>query len=296
MTPLFTIDQDFVRLSARQPVRWEKKWLHPPVGAHDHEFTEICLILKGSAIHQTEEGSRTLRPNQVILIPPGQVHAFDQPRDFQLINIYFLPEWFLPELRLVGSDDGLLSLFFPDALSARLPGARGAAHPIRQFEIATSARREVERELEGLHLDASARWIACSFLKALLLMAEAYRWHAGTPLSSGLSPEVWQAFAEIDRVTGSGEKLRLDLFAKKMGMTRDHFGRIFHRQVGETPTAFYQRRRLQFACRLLLDSKHTLSEIAHHLGYADEAHMCRLFRRALGLTPGGYRRKFLSAA
>jgi AraC-like DNA-binding protein len=38
-----------------------------------------------------------------------------------------------------------------------------------------------------------------------------------------------------------------------------------------------------------VESDSTVSNVAHELGYADEPHLCREFKGALGLTPGRYR-------
>jgi len=142
----------------------------------------------------------------------------------------------------------------------------------------------------------SARWVTCCFFKVLLLFAVAYMARTDVSFSAQFSTVIWDLFADIERTIFSGDKLGLEVIAKKLGMTRDHLCRTFRRQVGKTPTAFYQYRRLQFVCRQLLETDHRLSEIAHQFGYADEAHMCRLFRRELALTPSAYRKKFLSAS
>jgi AraC family L-rhamnose operon transcriptional activator RhaR len=264
------------------------------VPAHDHEFIEICLVLKGTGIHLTENGSMALRENHVLVVPAGGVHSFSKVRDLEVINIYFLPEWFLPEIGLQGEGDGILPLFFSGSLSFRRE-----ARTIHEFEISSKARREILRELNDLaplnNETRTARWIACCCFKVLLLLAEAYRTQAEVPLSTKFSLLTWELLAAIDRVIRSGEKLNLGDQAKKMGMTRDNLCRRFRDQVGKTPTAFYQYRRLQFVCRRLLETDHTLSEIAHQFGYADEAHMCRTFRHELALTPSNYRKKFLSA-
>jgi len=112
--PRFTINQANVRLSARHPVQWARVVVDSPVLAHDHEFTEICLVLKGTGIHITEASAVDLQENQIFIVPAGSVHAFQKLRDLEVINIYFLPEWFLPEIQFNGEGDGILSLFFPN--------------------------------------------------------------------------------------------------------------------------------------------------------------------------------------
>lgn len=293
MRSLSIINQAAVRLSAAKPVHWDTLPVTREVGPHGHEFTEICIVLKGSAIHSTSSKDSLIEANHVLVMPPGSVHAFAKPKGLEVINIYFLPEWFLPELRLADATDGVLPIFFASALS----GKTNDSH-IHEWQIKPETSASIQRELRDLSpeqsLSRSSRWASCCFFKVLLFLLEAlYELPSPKPPSfRQFSEPIWKTLAEIDRVISAGETLDLSALARQLGMTRDHLGRLFDQQAGVTPTAFYQRRRAQFACRLLLSSDQTLSDIAFQLGYADEAHMCRIFRREQGLTPGGYRKKF----
>jgi AraC-like DNA-binding protein len=67
--------------------------------------------------------------------------------------------------------------------------------------------------------------------------------------------------------------------------------RLTRRYVGLTPLALIHRRRLQQAAELLrTETDLPMAQIAVDLGYADQAHLIRDFRKVLGFTPGGYRR------
>ena len=289
--PHYTVGQSSVQLSARQPVRWARLQVDHRVDPHDHEFTEIVLILAGKAQHLTRNGRRELGAGDVLIVPPGQAHAFGSVRNLELTNIYFLPEWFLPELALDEAGHGILPLFFAASLF-RQP----EVHVIHEFPTDSPTLARVVRELGEIDLGIehawAARWITCCFFKALLILAEAYRSTLGAPPSTRLAPKIWSAFAEMDRSAHTGDKLDLKRLARNLGCTRDHLARVFRIETGQTPNAFYQARRLQFVCRALLETKVTVAELAHRFGYADEAHLCRLFRQRLMLTPSGYRRKF----
>ena len=69
-----------------------------------------------------------------------------------------------------------------------------------------------------------------------------------------------------------------------------HFSRSFKQDLGEPPHAFVVRRRLQRACHLIITSSASLSEIALSVGFADQAHLCRVFKRAFGRSPSRWRR------
>jgi len=70
-----------------------------------------------------------------------------------------------------------------------------------------------------------------------------------------------------------------------------HFSRKFKLAVGEPPHAYVVRRRLERACHLMVTSASSLSEIALSVGFSDQAHLCRLFRAALGQSPASWRRE-----
>lgn len=70
----------------------------------------------------------------------------------------------------------------------------------------------------------------------------------------------------------------------------NHLARAFRDQVGISIGAYRRRKRLISLCIDLRFSKTALAELAAAHGYADQAHMCREFRRLAGMSPGAWRR------
>ena len=70
---------------------------------------------------------------------------------------------------------------------------------------------------------------------------------------------------------------------------------MFRRATGLSPQDYFQRRRIQRACALLLDAANAATRVAAELGFADAAHFSRLFRRHMGMGPRDYRRKYAVA-
>lgn len=70
-----------------------------------------------------------------------------------------------------------------------------------------------------------------------------------------------------------------------------HFSRSFKQAFGEPPHAYVVRRRLEEACRLMLTSSASLSEIALSVGFSDQSHLCKHFRQTLGQSPSNWRRE-----
>jgi AraC family transcriptional regulator len=69
-----------------------------------------------------------------------------------------------------------------------------------------------------------------------------------------------------------------------------HFSRSFKKAFGEPPHAYVIKRRLERACHSMVTTSESLTEIALSVGFSDQAHLCRLFRRAFGQSPGIWRR------
>jgi AraC-like DNA-binding protein len=70
-----------------------------------------------------------------------------------------------------------------------------------------------------------------------------------------------------------------------------YFCRAFKRTFGETPHAFVVGRRLHRATELMLTSDSSLAQVALACGFADQAHLCKMFRQRHGQSPAMWRRE-----
>jgi AraC-like DNA-binding protein len=88
------------------------------------------------------------------------------------------------------------------------------------------------------------------------------------------------------------EPLSNPRLARVAGRSVRSLERLFRRQVQASPQQYLRRLRIRLACRAILDSRGTLTEIAAGLGFYDQSHFVREFRREVGLTPGAYRARY----
>jgi AraC family transcriptional regulator len=91
------------------------------------------------------------------------------------------------------------------------------------------------------------------------------------------------------------ENLHSNIDVRDLGVVAQqspaHFSRSFKQAFGEPPHAYVIKRRLERACHLMATTSESLSVIALSVGFADQAHLCRLFRRAFGQSPSTWRRQ-----
>jgi transcriptional regulator GlxA family with amidase domain len=76
------------------------------------------------------------------------------------------------------------------------------------------------------------------------------------------------------------------------GLPERTFKRRFQKAAGMSPLEYVHALRLERAKTLLETTELKLSELAEKVGYEDATFFSRLFRRAVGLTPADYRRRF----
>ena len=95
--------------------------------------------------------------------------------------------------------------------------------------------------------------------------------------------------AIVEYVEGEREVQRVSQVCAKFGIGERALQRLARRRIGLSPKWLIQRRRLHDAADLLRRGEQLdLARIAAELGYADQAHLTRDFRRATGLTPGEF--------
>jgi AraC family transcriptional regulator len=112
---------------------------------------------------------------------------------------------------------------------------------------------------------------------------------AAAPRRAALAP--WLAKRVAGHIDANlDRRLPLDELAGIAKLSNSHFSRAFKGVFGETPHAFIVCRRIERARREMLDGQEPLSRIAVSCGFADQAHLARLFRRATGLSPSEWRR------
>ncbi len=76
------------------------------------------------------------------------------------------------------------------------------------------------------------------------------------------------------------------------GWTHEHFTRTFQQYVGHPPRDWINKRRIERAAQLLLQSTDSAKQIAILMGFKDEYYFHRLFRKWMGMTSLEYRKRY----
>ncbi|MDB5480911.1 MAG: hypothetical protein JWO83_1964 [Caulobacteraceae bacterium] len=124
-----------------------------------------------------------------------------------------------------------------------------------------------------------------------LLRSRAARPDLATPATAGAALAPWQAKRVARYIEGNLDRaLPIGELAGVASLSNSHFSRAFRGTFGQAPHAFILGRRVERARREMLEGHDPLSQIALSCGFADQAHLARTFRRAMGSAPSAWRR------
>jgi AraC-like DNA-binding protein len=131
------------------------------------------------------------------------------------------------------------------------------------------------------------------FQATVLLRSELQR-HGGVSgtrdATVGLSPRR----VELLRTYIEGhieEPIHVKHLSGAVRLSNSYFCRAFRQTFGQTPHAYVTSRRVLRAKTLLLDGAQPLSAIALLCGFADQAHLSKLFREHAGESPAAWRQR-----
>lgn len=238
---------------------------------HVHEGYCIALIEAGAERFRYRGAEHCAGVGTLAIVNPDEVHTGSRAADEGWRYRVFYPDQALIR-RICESMDGWQggTPFFPQAVV----NDPAMVQPLRELHLALSGGASL--------LERESRWYAAM---GLLL-----RRHA-----RGLArPEAhWQGRDAVARAQAilrerHADNLGLEALAAEVGLSPWHLNRVFRERLGLPPHAYQNQLRLARA-KNLLAGRLPLAEVAVQLGYADQAHFGRQFKRAFGITPGQYR-------
>ena len=134
---------------------------------------------------------------------------------------------------------------------------------------------------------------ALTLLRGLLMESSANAVSVAGVRQGGLARR--HSRAAIEYINANlASKLTLAEIAKVVCLSKSHFSRAFKTSHGVSPGAYIIMVRVEHAKRMIHATREPLSQVAGACGFADQAHLCKAFRRWVGVSPGVWRRAHLA--
>ena len=88
------------------------------------------------------------------------------------------------------------------------------------------------------------------------------------------------------------ESISMAALAAMAKLSTTHFNARFREILRLSPSEYVLSIRIQHAQRLLTETSKSIVEVGNEVGFCDQSHFTKRFRRVTGLTPAGYRKRF----
>ncbi|MEO1016513.1 MAG: AraC family transcriptional regulator [Pseudomonadota bacterium] len=230
---------------------------------HRHDTYGIGLTLRGTQTFSYRGARYFSEPGNIIVLHPDEIHDGGAGTDEGLRYhiLYIEPSLLqhvrseaprqLPFLKQPVIEDGMLRAYLG------------------------SSFRQRHRDLEPI-------WVS----ELIGVMAESLARHAGFP-AKPLGPTASRsAIRARDYLRENFDRVvRADELESVTGMDRYALARHFRANFGTSPYRYLIMRRLERA-RELIATRMSLAETAVTCGFADQSHLNRCFKQAVGVTPG----------
>jgi transcriptional regulator, AraC family len=84
----------------------------------------------------------------------------------------------------------------------------------------------------------------------------------------------------------------IDSLAAISCLSKDHFIRLFKKEINNTPLQYINQKKIEKAQLILITDSMPVKNISYLLAYEDHSYFNRLFKKLTGVTPQQYRDRY----
>lgn len=269
------LDTVFVyRLSKDKNLIW-----HGRYHAHDENEFEVHFFLDGEGSFLSNSTRIAIGKNTLFLSGPHEFHSIVPSVPARPLTYYAVL------FKLDAEKDFELYHLLMGLIRAQ-------KHAVTR--VATDANRFLFEELLRYSSSKAAGLVRAS---EYMVMSLLYRWFAGgSELATAAVLEeeksmhheaVQNALAYF--ASNLGKPITIYNAAYKLGLSAEHFIRVFRQEMHMTPYQYLLRLRIEAAAGELVASDKAISTISEHYAFENQFHFSRVFKKCTGLTPSAYR-------
>jgi AraC-like DNA-binding protein len=240
---------------------------------HTHDEYVVGLIETGVQRFDLERDVHYAPAGSIFLINPGESHAGGSGLPDGYVYRTFYPPQKL--IRAVAAELGAASTVLPSFVKPVITDQR-------LYDVLLAFHRSLADTASSLEQETHLRHAI-----ALLVRRHTEPWSSSWRLE-GASPAIRRARHYLDE--GYVRDVSLSELARACGCSPFHLARAFTAQYGLPPHAYLNNLRVIHAKRMIRAGT-ALAEVAYAVGYCDQSHLNRRFKRIVGVTPSQYARR-----
>ncbi|NIB40483.1 AraC family transcriptional regulator [Pseudomaricurvus alkylphenolicus] len=250
---------------------------HNVYGLHAHREYSIGLVASGEATSVINGTEYQLGPGDLVLINPEEPHSCNPNAgtSWGYYMLYIAADWWQKIA------NGLAAV--PGAANFHLPVVRDASLASSFTEFAAG----VLQHNGGAALPTE--FIELELLDCLLKLVETT--HTLNQSPSDLDKPNQPLIDKIKTYLHShvGDNVQLQELCEIAHRSPGNVIRLFKQHTGMSPYAYLQNYRINQA-KVLLREGQSISQVAQSMGFSDQSHLNRIFKRHVASTPRRYQK------
>jgi AraC-like DNA-binding protein len=263
-----------------------------PVPEHRLTFFEFIYIVKGTGIQHVNGNTLPYYPDNLFLLMPDDVHHFEVGATTTFLFIRFNDVYLESQKAMNVYDlpgDWVRKMEYIFQHASHMPGCimrEPSDKPlvktlidaiIREYVNQKVFHREIVQQLVNTIIAIVTRNITVALPASSITQS--------TPSRDMIN--------YIQQNIYTPEKLKAGNIATQFNISANYISEYFKSQTGETLQQFIINYKLKLVETRLQYSEMRMSEIVAELGFTDESHLNRSFKKHKGISPSAFRKKTL---
>lgn len=246
---------------------------------HVHPFYDITYLISGECTCFVNHNIYRLSKGDLIIIPPGEIHrsTFQGSTSVERYVLSFREE----QLNWIYSLTG-------EKIVAQSLKTGVISIPNKRRDYIEALLNKLLFENEGQDI-LSPAFIQAGLLELLLFIIRCKKYESNVYKEIDVDNRLMQEIATYI-YEHYNKKITLDDMAAKFHISRSYLSKKFKQATGFGFKEYLVNVRIKNACRMLLESNSSITDIAFECGFNDSNYFGDAFRRIKGVSPNKYRR------
>ena len=264
---------------------WECSYFDKPW--HFHKEYELTLIEKSEGTRFVGDQISRFQPDDLVLIGPNIPHLYRNSEQ------YYKSSKLQAKSIFIHFTDDFLGKFFFDLPEMKLV-RRLLNRSNMGLVIGGATAEEVSQKLREMEADNPVKRLM-KLLDVLIMLSTSKQ--VTNILSQEFTVNNNKDAARIDLVfqfimKNYKNEIYIEEIASKLNMSVGSFSRYFKHHTRKTFSNYVTEIRISQACQMLIEDRHSVSEIGYMVGFENQSNFYRHFKKYTALTPKEYKARF----
>ncbi|MFY0255488.1 AraC family transcriptional regulator [Chitinophaga sp. 30R24] len=248
-------------------------------------FFELVFVLNGTGSHCVNDNTFAYRPCDMFLLSPDDLHDFKIDTTTEFFFLRF-NDIYLKSNGVV--KDNIQRLEYLLYSAKQVPGS--VVRNVTDKPLVKSLVEAIIRE--SVNRDTCWDKLTLALINALVVIV-ARNIEKYLPEQFTQEDKEERALDILQYIQSNiyePELIKAENVSKQFGISITYLGRYFKKQTGKTMQDYIANYKIKLIENRLLYSSMRMSEIVEELGFSDESHLNKFFKKHKGVNPSEFRK------